>query len=121
MRFSVTMPDDLVARIDQIAEEIDISRADWIRQACTDALTTPSPEEHRANQIEVIELRARATYQEQTITNLEADRGYYRGEVARLQQEIVRLAQENTSLVQRCLPAPGGPLARVRRWLSGNP
>ena len=118
MRFSLTMEDNLVEQIDEEARQTGTTRAEWIRQACTDALTTeapgPTPEEHQAHQAEVIDLRARATYQEQTIEDLRADREYLRSEVA-------RLVQENSLLMHRLLPAPKpGALARVRRWLSGG-
>ena len=121
MRFSITMPDDLVEQIDEEADRTGGTRADWIRQACTDRLTRPAPEEHQAHQDEVIELRARGEYQARTISDLEADRGYLRGEVARLAQETARLSQANDLLMHRLLPAPKtGALSRVRRWLSGG-
>ena len=121
MRFSITMPDDLVEQIDEEADRTGETRADWIRQACTDRLTRPAPEEHQAHQVEVIELRTRTAYQEKTIADLTADREYHRGEIARLQQEIARLAQENSLLTHRLLPAPaGGVVSRIRRWWSGS-
>ena len=119
------MADDLVEQIDEEAERTGNPRAEWIRQACTDALTTeapgPTPEEHQAHQVEVIELRTRTAYQDRTIADLTADREYHRGEIARLQQEIGRLAQENSLLTHRLLPAPaGGVVSRIRRWWSGG-
>ncbi|MDR9817694.1 MAG: ribbon-helix-helix domain-containing protein [Candidatus Methanoculleus thermohydrogenotrophicum] len=63
MRFSITMPDDLVEQIDEEADRTGETRADWIRQACTDRLTRPAPEEHQAHQVEVIELRTRTAHQ----------------------------------------------------------
>ena len=125
MRFSVTMPDDLIERIDTAAAEEKITRTEWIRNACTDQITPaapgPTPEEHQAHQVEVIELRTRTAYQERTIADLTADREYHRGEIARLQQEIARLAQENSLLTHRLLPAPaGGVVSRIRRWWSGG-
>ena len=119
MRFTLTMPDDLVKRIDEEAERTGTSRAEWIRQACTDALHPPAPgptpEEHQAHQVEVIELRTRTAYLEQTIADLRADREYLRGEIARVQQE-------NSALVLRLLPPPRpGALSRFKRWLSGEP
>ena len=125
MRFSITMPDDLVEQIDEEADRTGKTRADWIRQVCTDALHPPAPgptpEEHQAHQVEVIELRTRTAYQERTIADLTADREYHRGEIARLQQEIARLAQENSLLTHRLLPAPtGGVVSRIRRWWSGS-
>ena len=125
MRFTLTMPDDLVEQIDEEAERTGTPRAEWIRQACTDALHPPAPgptpEEHQAHQVEVIELRTRTAYQERTIADLTADREYHRGEIARLQQEIARLAQENSLLTHRLLPAPaGGVVSRIRRWWSGS-
>lgn len=117
MRFSVTMPDDLILEIDAAAARDNITRAEWIRQACTDALTTeapgPAPEDHQVVYEEVIGLRARAEYQARTIADLEADRGYLRSEVA-------RLVQENTVLMHRLLPPSGGMAARIRRWWSGG-
>lgn len=118
MRFSLTMEDNLVGQIDEEARQTGTTRAEWIRQACTDALTseapTQTPEEHQAHQAEVIDLRARATYLERTIEDLRADREYLRSEVA-------RLVQENSLLMHRLLPAPkASALARFKRWLSGN-
>ena len=114
MRFSITMPDDLVEQIDEEADRTGETRADWIRQACTDRLTRPAPEEHQAHQVEVIELRTRTAYLEQTIADLRADKEYLRGEIA-------RLAQENSLLTHRLLPAPaGGVVSRIRRWWSGS-
>ncbi len=125
MRFSLTMEDSLVEQIDEEARQTGTTRAEWIRQTCTDALTTeapgPTPEEHQAHQVEVIELRTRTAYQERTIADLTADREYHRGEIARLQQEIGRLAQENSLLTHRLLPPPaGGVVSRIRRWWSGS-
>ena len=118
MRFTLTMPDDLVEQIDEEAERTGTPRAEWIRQACTDALHPvapgPTPEEHQAHQVEVIELRTRTAYLEQTIADLRADKEYLRGEIARVQQE-------NSLLTHRLLPPPrAGALSRVRRWLSGG-
>ncbi len=100
-------------------------RAEWIRQACTDALHPvapgPTPEEHREVLAEVQAMKTRADYLEQTIADLRADKEYLRGEIARLQQEIGRLAQENSLLTHRLLPAPaGGVVSRIRRWWSGG-
>ena len=121
MRFSITMEDDLVEQIDEEADRTGETRADWIRQACTDRLTRPAPEEHQAHQVEVIELRARTTYQAKTIRDLEADREYHRGEISRLVQETARLSQENSLLTHRLLPPPaGGVVSRIRRWWSGG-
>lgn len=44
MRFSITIPDELVARIDTKAAEAGINRAEWIRTTCTTAITTPITE-----------------------------------------------------------------------------
>ena len=125
MRFSLTMEDSLVEQIDKEARQTGTTRAEWIRTACTDALHPvapgPTPEEHQAHQVEVIELRTRTAYQERTIADMTADREYHRGEIARLQQEIARLAQENSLLTHRLLPAPaGGVVSRIRRWWSGS-
>ncbi len=116
MRFSITMPDDLVEQIDEEADRTGGTRADWIRQACTDRLTRPAPEEHQAHQVEVIELRTRADYLEQTIADLRADKEYLRGEIARVQQE-------NSLLTHRLLPPAraGGVVSRIRRWVTGEP
>ena len=116
MRFSVTMPDDLIERIDTAAAEEKITRTEWIRNACTDQLTPaapgPTPEEHQAHQVEVIELRTRTAYQERTIADLTADREYLRGEIARVQQE-------NSLLTHRLLPPPrAGALSRFKRWVT---
>ena len=119
MRFSITMPDDLVEQIDEEADRTGKTRADWIRQVCTDALHPPAPgptpEEHQAHQVEVIELRTRTAYQERTIADLRADKEYLRGEIARVQQE-------NSLLTHRLLPPPraGGVVSRIRRWWSGS-
>ena len=119
MRFTLTMPDDLVKRIDEEAERNGTSRAEWIRQACTDALHPPAPgptpEEHRAALAEVQAMTIRADYQEQTIADLRADKEYLRGEIARVQQE-------NSLLTHRLLPPPpaGGVVSRIRRWWSGS-
>jgi metal-responsive CopG/Arc/MetJ family transcriptional regulator len=119
MRFTLTMPDDLVEQIDEEAERTGKPRAEWIRQACTDALHPPAPgptpEEHQAHQVEVIELRTRTAYLEQTIADLRADKEYLRGEIARVQQE-------NSLLTHRLLPPPraGGVVSRIRRWWSGS-
>ena len=119
MRFTLTMPDDLVEQIDEEAERTGNPRAEWIRQACIDALHPvapgPTPEEHQAHQVEVIELRTRADYLEQTIADLRADKDYLRGEIARVQQE-------NSLLTHRLLPPPraGGVVSRIRRWWSGS-
>ena len=119
MRFSVTMDDDLIERIDEAAGRIGIPRTEWIRQACTDQLTPatpgPTPEEHQAHQVEVIELRTRTAYQERTIADLTADREYHRGEIARLAQEADRLAQANSLLTHRLLPDP-----RPAAWSPGS-
>ncbi len=119
MRFTLTMPDDLVEQIDEEARQTGATRAEWIRQACTDALHPPAPgptpEEHQAHQVEVIELRTRTAYLEQTIADLRADKEYLRGEIARVQQE-------NSLLTHRLLPPPraGGVVSRIRRWWSGS-
>ena len=47
MRFSLTMEDSLVEQIDKEARQTGTTRAEWIRTACTDALTTEAPEEPR--------------------------------------------------------------------------
>jgi metal-responsive CopG/Arc/MetJ family transcriptional regulator len=119
MRFTLTMPDDLVKRIDEEAERTGTSRAEWIRQACTDALTPtspgPTPEEHRAALAEVQATTIRVDYLEQTIADLRADREYLRGEIARMQQE-------NGALMHRLLPPPRtGVLSRLKRWMTGEP
>jgi len=118
MRFTLTMPDDLVEQIDEEAERTGTPRAEWIRQACTDALHPvapgPTPEEHRELMAEVQAMTTRADYLEQTIADLRADKEYLRGEIARVQQE-------NSLLTHRLLPPPRtGALSRVRRWLSGG-
>ncbi|MDD3072039.1 MAG: ribbon-helix-helix protein, CopG family [Methanoculleus horonobensis] len=126
MRFSVTMDDDLIEAIDREAGRNGIPRTEWIRNACTEQLTPaapgPTPEEHQAHQVEVIELRTRTAYQERTIADLTADREYHRGEIARLQQEIARVQQENSLLTHRLLPPPrAGALSRFKRWVTGEP
>ena len=118
MRFSITMPDDLVEQIDEEAERTGTPRAEWIRQACTDALHPPAPgptpEEHRELMAEVQAMTTRTDYLEMTIADLRADKDYLRSEVA-------RLVQENSLLMHRLLPAPKpGAISRFRRWLSGN-
>ncbi len=119
MRFTLTMPDDLVEQIDEEAERTGKPRAEWIRQACTDALTPtspgPTPEEHRASLAEVQAMTIRVDYLEQTIADLRADKDYLRGEIARMQQE-------NSALIHRLLPPPrtGGVVSRIRRWWSGS-
>lgn len=119
MRFTLTMPDDLVEQIDEEAERTGNPRAEWIRQACTDALHPvapgPTPEEHRELMAEVQAMKTRADYLEQTIADLRADKDYLRGEVARVQQE-------NSLLTHRLLPPPpaGGVVSRIRRWWSGS-
>ena len=122
MRFSVTMDEDLVREIDEAAGRTGETRTDWIRQACTDRLTPAAPEEHPAEPAELIELRARTTYQAKTIRDLEADREYHRGEISRLVQETARLSQENSLLTHRLLPPPrAGALSRFKRWVTGEP
>ena len=107
MRFSLTMEDSLVEQIDKEARQTGTTRAEWIRTACTDALTTEAPEEPRPDPPELIDLRSRAVYLEQTIADLRAD--------------VARLVQENSLLMHRLLPAPKpGAISRFRRWLSGN-
>ena len=114
MRFSLTMEDSLVEQIDKEARQTGTTRAEWIRTACTDALTTEAPEEPRPDPPELIDLRSRAVYLEQTIADLRADREYLRSEVA-------RLVQEHSLLMHQLLPAPKtGAVSRFRRWLSGN-
>ena len=119
MRFTLTMPDDLVEQIDEEAERTGKPRAEWIRQACTDALHPvapgPTPEEHRELMAEVQAMTTRADYLEQTIADLRADKEYLRGEIARVQQE-------NSLLTHRLLPPPraGGVVSRIRRWWSGS-
>ncbi len=119
MRFTLTMPDDLVEQIDEEAERTGTPRAEWIRQACTDALHPvapgPTPEEHRELMAEVQAMTTRADYLEQTIADLRADKEYLRGEIARVQQE-------NSLLTHRLLPPPraGGVVSRIRRWWSGS-
>jgi len=113
------MPDDLVEQIDEEAERTGKPRAEWIRQACTDALHPPAPgptpEEHRELMAEVQAMTTRADYLEQTIADLRADKEYLRGEIARVQQE-------NSLLTHRLLPPPraGGVVSRIRRWWSGS-
>ena len=119
MRFSLTMEDSLVEQIDKEARQTGTTRAEWIRTACTDALTTeapgPTPEEHREVLAEVQAMTTRADYLEQTIADLRADKDYLRGEIARVQQE-------NSLLTHRLLPPPraGGVVSRIRRWWSGS-
>ncbi len=119
MRFTLTMPDDLVEQIDEEAERTGKPRAEWIRQACTDALHPPAPgptpEEHRELLAEVQAMTTRTDYLEQTIADLRADKEYLRGEIARVQQE-------NSLLTHRLLPPPraGGVVSRIRRWWSGS-
>lgn len=125
MRFSVTMPDDLIEQIDEAAGRIGIPRTEWIRNACTDHLTPaapgPTPEEHQALREAVQAAGDRADLREQRIADLEhrikeleADRDYHRGEIA-------RLAQANSLLTHRLLPPPKpGALTRIRRWWSGG-
>lgn len=119
MRFTLTMPDDLVEQIDEEAERTGTPRAEWIRQACTDALHPvapgPTPEEHQELMAEVQAMTTRADYLEQTIADLRADKEYLRGEIARVQQE-------NSLLTHRLLPPPraGGVVSRIRRWWSGS-
>ncbi len=125
MRFSVTMDDDLIERIDEAAGRIGIPRTEWIRQACTDQLTPatpgPTPEEHLALREAVQEARTLAALREQRIKELEQDREYHRGEIARLAQEADRLAQANSLLTHRLLPDPRpGALTRLKRWWSGT-
>jgi CO/xanthine dehydrogenase FAD-binding subunit len=125
MRFTLTMPDDLVKRIDEEAERTGTSRAEWIRQACTDALTPtspgPTPEEHRAALAEVQATTIRVDYLEQTIADLRADREYLR-EVRDRLREIARMQQENIALMHRLLPPPRtGVLSRLKRWMTREP
>lgn len=40
MRFSITIPDDLITQIDNQIIETGESRAEWIRNACTTMITT---------------------------------------------------------------------------------
>ena len=119
MRFTLTMPDDLVEQIDEEAERTGNPRAEWIRQACTDALHPvapgPTPEEHREVLAEVQAMKTRADYLERTIADLRADKEYLRGEIARVQQE-------NSLLTHRLLPPPrAGALSRFKRWIAGEP
>ena len=119
MRFTLTMPDDLVEQIDEEAERTGKPRAEWIRQACTDALHPPAPgptpEEHRELMAEVQAMTTRADYLEQTIADLRAEREYLRGEIARMQQE-------NIALMHRLLPPPRtGVLSRFKRLMTGEP
>ncbi len=119
MRFTLTMPDDLVEQIDEEAERTGKPRAEWIRQACTDALHPvapgPTPEEHQELMAEVQAMTTRADYLEQTIADLRADKEYLRGEIARVQQE-------NSLLTHRLLPPPrAGALSRFKRWVTGEP
>jgi CO/xanthine dehydrogenase FAD-binding subunit len=125
MRFTLTMPASLVKRIDEEAERTGTSRAEWIRQACTDALTPtspgPTPEEHRAALAEVQATTIRVDYLEQTIADLRADREYLR-EVRDRLREIARMQQENIALMHRLLPPPRtGVLSRFKRWMTGEP
>jgi len=119
MRFTLTMPDDLVEQIDEEAERTGNPRAEWIRQACTDALHPvapgPTPEEHREVLAEVQAMKTRADYLERTIADLRADKDFLRGEIARVQQE-------NSLLTHRLLPPPrAGALSRFKRWIAGEP
>jgi hypothetical protein len=125
MRFTLTMPASLVKRIDEEAERTGTSRAEWIRQACTDALTPtspgPTPEEHRAALAEVQATTIRVDYLEQTIADLRADREYLR-EVRDRLREIARMQQENIALMHRLLPPPRtGVLSRLKRWMTREP
>lgn len=125
MRFSITIPDETTHQIDIEAEREGISRSQWVYQACIDRLTRSAPEIHQerttANQTittidhpEVIDLRVRCEYQEQTIKDLRDERGYLRGEIARLQQV-------NDTITQRLLPPPRvGIFTRMKRALSGG-
>jgi metal-responsive CopG/Arc/MetJ family transcriptional regulator len=47
MRFSLTMEDSLVEQIDKEARQTGTTRAEWIRTACTDALTPSHRDRHR--------------------------------------------------------------------------
>lgn len=114
MRFTITLPDETTHQIDTEAKTEGVSRNIWIHQACTDRLTRTAPEAHQAHQGEVIDLRVRCEYQEQAIRDLREERGYLRGEIARLQQVT-------DTLTQRLLPPPRvGIFTRMKRALSGG-
>lgn len=40
MRLTITIPDDLAEQINHRAEAAGVTRAEWIRQACNEAITT---------------------------------------------------------------------------------
>jgi hypothetical protein len=125
MRFSLTMEDSLVEQIDEEARQTGTTRAEWIRQACTDALTTeapgPTPEEHQAHQVEVIELRTRTAYQERTIADLTADR-----EISPGRDRPVTTGDRPTRTGEQPTHSPASPAPGRRRglpdpaWWSGS-
>lgn len=117
MRFSITIPDDLVDRIDQEAENGGVTRADWIRRACDQVLTGPAPEEHQDLTAEIGALTREVEYLSRTAADLREDRDFLRGEVA-------RLVRENTMIIDRLVPplppARPGFWSRVRSRFAGD-
>ncbi|MCQ1539595.1 MAG: ribbon-helix-helix domain-containing protein [Lachnospiraceae bacterium] len=125
MRFSITIPDDTTYQIDTEADKEGVSRSQWIYQACIDKLTRSAPQTHQERTTphqesikgdepseEMVDLRIRCEYQEQTIKDLREERGYLRGEIARLQQA-------NDLLTGRLLPPPkAGIFTRLKRAIS---
>jgi len=85
MRFSVTMPDDLVTTMDHQAEEQGISRVEYIRQACQVYTTY---DERGAPPQEVTQLQNELQHKDQVIDMQRDEISWLRGEVAKLNDKI---------------------------------
>lgn len=77
MKFSITLDDDLIKQIEEKAAPMGISKAKWIRQACTQAATRSGGDEHPENPERVQYLISR-------VEDLTNERDWLRGQVALL-------------------------------------
>ena len=59
---SITLPDDLTEQIDQQATREGVTRAEWIRNACTAVLTTPTTTKITTLEKTIEELRTEIFY-----------------------------------------------------------
>lgn len=119
MRFTITMDDELVQRIDDDAKKHGVSRAGWITTTSHQALQASGADGgDAAASGELITLRAKSSYQDELIKHLTEDRTWLQGECSRLQQH-------NDVLMHRLLPSPDdeqvrpGAVTRFKNWLKG--
>lgn len=97
MRFSITMDDHLVVLIDSAADEQGITRPEFIRRACSDAL---SPESTTRAPGEVQYLRTIIQEKEEVIAMLREDVMQWRGQAAALSAKIPALPAPRRGIIQ---------------------